>query len=461
MSDSFASPATEDTSALAAESSVPPSNVRYVVLAVTTLASFLLYLDRVCFSEVLKNESARAALGLDDKQIGWSLSAFFWSYALGQVPSGWISDRFGARLMLTVYIVSWSLFTALTGWATGFVMLFVLRLSVGIAQAGAYPTSGAIVGRWIPLLHRGMASSIVAFGGRVGGALAPYLTSLLISVCGGWRAVMLGYGIAGVAVAAAFARFFRNRPEQHPLCNAAERSLILMGRAPAAAPATTQLQGAETALVARGVLSSLSMWLMCVSQFTTNIGWVFLITWLPRYLKDEKHVSDELGGAMATVVLSVGMAGMLLGGRITDWATHRLGIRWGRSLPLVLSRFVAAAAFCILPDLNSAWAATAAFATVAFATDLGVAGTWAYMQDVGGKYVGAILGWGNMWGNLGAAVSPPLLVWVSREMGADMQETTNWNVAFGVCAASFVISGLTSLGINARQRIAPDEHHSM
>lgn len=458
MSDPIVTQASLRRVAVGGEPSGPPTNVRYVILAVTTFASFLLYLDRVCISEVLKNDSVRAALGLDDNQVAWSLSAFFWSYALGQVPSGWISDRFGARLMLTIYVISWSLFTALTGWATGFAMLFVLRLSVGVAQAGAYPTSGAIVGRWIPLLHRGMASSIVAFGGRIGGALAPYLTSLLIATLGGWKVVMLVYGIAGGVVAGAFARFFRNRPDQHPLCNEAERSLILAGRAPSS-PAAARQGGADTMVVARGVLSSASMWLMCVAQFTTNIGWIFLITWLPRYLKAEKQVSDELGGAMATVVLSVGMAGMLLGGRITDWATHRMGIRWGRSLPLILSRFVAAAAFCILPDLNSAWAATAAFALVAFATDLGVAGTWAYMQDVGGKYVGAVLGWGNMWGNLGAAVSPPLLRWLSLEIGPDKQESWNWNVAFGVCAASFVISGLASIGINARERIAPEEHH--
>src|SRR3569623_453012 len=218
-------------------------------------------------------------------------------------------------------------------------MLYVFRLSVGIAQAGAYPTSGAIISRWIPLLQRGMASSIVAFGGRVGGALAPYLTSLLISSSGSWRLVLAAYGVAGGIVAGVFAYFFRNRPDQRPACNRAELALISQGRSPAAVTdAAAHQRDSSTAVVAARVLRSGSMWLMCLAQFTTNIGWVFLITWLPRYLKDEKQVSDELGGAMATVVLSVGMAGMLLGGRLTDWATRRLGIRWGRIAPLVASR---------------------------------------------------------------------------------------------------------------------------
>ncbi len=161
----------------AAGEEATPSRVRWVILGVTTLASVLLYVDRICLAEVLKYESVKQALQLDDSKIAWSLSAFFWSYALGQVPGGWVSDRFGARLMMTIYILSWSLFTAMTGWAIGFVMLFALRLSVGIAQSGAYPTSGGILSRWIPISQRGMASSIVAFGGRVGGAMAPYSTS--------------------------------------------------------------------------------------------------------------------------------------------------------------------------------------------------------------------------------------------------------------------------------------------
>jgi ACS family glucarate transporter-like MFS transporter len=79
------------------------------------------------------------------------------------------------------------------------------------------------------------------------------------------------------------------------------------------------------------------------------------------------------------------------------------------------------------------------------------------MQDVGGKYVGAILGWGNMWGNLGAAVSPPLLNWVSAGVGPGGVATHNWNIAFAVCGVSFIVSGLASLRINAAESIAPSD----
>ena len=102
--------------------SVEPTSsyVRYRVIFVCMLMAVLLYLDRFCisFAEVfIKDE-----LGLSDEQIGILLGSFFVSYALCQVPSGWFSDRFGARKMLTIYILMWSLFTAMTGLATGFII---------------------------------------------------------------------------------------------------------------------------------------------------------------------------------------------------------------------------------------------------------------------------------------------------------------------------------------------------
>ena len=155
-----------------------PTGVRHQLVLIATLMAVLLYLDRYCisFAEIFIQED----LGLTDMQVSWMLSAFFWSYALAQVPSGWLTDRFGARLMLTLYVLLWSLFTALTGLATGFAILLVMRLGFGLGQAGAYPTSANVISKWVPFSQRGIASSIVSLGGRFGGALAPVATAYLL-----------------------------------------------------------------------------------------------------------------------------------------------------------------------------------------------------------------------------------------------------------------------------------------
>jgi nitrate/nitrite transporter NarK len=211
------------------------------------------------------------------------------------------------------------------------------------------------------------------------------------------------------------------------------------------------------------LLKSGSMWLCCLMQVGTNIGWVFLVTWLPRYLVDVHQVPILERGLMTTVPMLVGIVGMLAGGRLTDWMVGKMGVRWGRGLPMMITRFTAALGYLIvfglamLPDgspLKNPWVFIAAFSLVAFSTDLGSPAMWAFNQDVGGRYVGSILGWGNMWGNLGAGISPPLIY---NYFLGENPTVSDWNAMFLICALAFVMAGLCGLGIDASRPIAPSD----
>jgi MFS family permease len=152
-------------------------------------------------------------------------------------------------------------------------------------------------------------------------------------------------------------------------------------------------------------------------------------------------------GWMAGLPLLVGLIGMLYGGWLTDRLTRWLGQRWGRGLPMSLSRFVATAAFLACLGLRSPWLVTLALAVVALATDLGTPSVWAFVQDVGGRHVGSVLGWGNMWGNLGATLSPYLLNRVIELWG--------WDALFVACAGAFSLAGVAALGVDATIPITP------
>ena len=425
------------------DATVAPTRVRYSVVGVTTLAAVLLYLDRICIAEIAKLDEFTSALGLSEKQTGAILSAFFFTYALAQVPAGWLSDRFGARKMLPLYIVIWSVCTMLTGLANGFVVLIAARMLFGLAQAGCYPTASSLVRRWIPLPSRGTASGIVSFGGRVGGALAPVLTAFLLAEVLGWRFVLVLYGLAGFLVAAVFRYVVREAPAEHPGCNDAERDLITKfdtDRSSAGPPPFPPLLP---------LIRSPTMWLMCALQYGINIGWVFLVTWLPKYLQDVKQVDPKIGGLMSTIVLSAGIVGMLAGGPVTDIALRHFGRRWGRSLPMVVCYAVAVSAYVSCLYLESAWAFIAAASVVAFATDLSVPAIWAYMQDVGGKNTAAVFGWGNMWGNFGAATTPLLVPIVLEKWDSN----GDWHEAFLLFACGYVVALIASLGINADRKV--------
>ena len=413
------------------------------MIGATTLAAVVLYLDRICIAEIAKLDEFKHALSLTETQTGAILSAFFFSYALAQVPSGWLSDRFGARTTLPLYICIWSVCTILTGLATGFAMLIVARLLFGVSQAGCYPTAGSLIKRWIPLSNRGTASAVVSFGGRLGGAIAPLLTAWLLKDYLGWRTVLIIYGLIGFGVAFYFWKVFRETPDQHPHCNEEELRLI------SKAGTESQDSGPPPFPPLLPLLRSLSMWWMCALQFGINIGWVFLVTWLPTYLKDVRGVDPRIGGLMSTIVLFAGIVGMLLGGPLTDFSVRRLGRRWGRSLPMVGCYVLAVVAYLSCLSIESAWAFVAAASIVAFATDLSVPGIWAYMQDVGGKNTAAVFGWGNMWGNLGAATTPLLVPIVLEEWDVN----GDWHEAFLLFSAGYLLAVIGALCINANKKV--------
>jgi MFS family permease len=580
-----------------------PTRVRHVVVAAAFLMSVLLYLHRFCIS--VAQTYIQEDLGLTNSEIGWMLSAFFWTYALGQVPAGWLTDRFGSRATLTLYILLWSLFTGLTGAASAFAAVLLLRFGFGFAQAGAYPTAASIVSKWVPFKSRGTASGVISMGGRVGAVFAMFATGYLLvwltpastptaletgsilngprlchelaerpetettvsrlrqncfqqfSTSGqvlvlrhadryavaleverqrlkaagkatkdaapqvgpipaselpllveelngviaarpffeandlndvnvekearrlarrgseltvaqtqrmnrlvleglyrqsvkklyiaGWRPLMFLYGSLGLVVAAIIWWTCHQTPEDHPRCNAAEIVLIAGG-----SKLPLKATGQVAAVPLARLIKSLSMWMCCLTQWFTNIGWAFLMLLAPRYFSNEHQLSIETVAMLSAIPPIAGGLGMFSGGPITDRLANLIGLRWGRALPISLSRFVAMSAYIVCLFNPSPVVAVVMFAMVAFFTGIGTPAMWAFNQDVGGKYVGSILGWGNMWGNFGAAVTAPFLLWV-------VGSPERWDYAFATCAGAFFLSGVVALGVNATIPIAPPD----
>ncbi|MEJ7596192.1 MAG: MFS transporter [Planctomycetaceae bacterium] len=481
-----------------------PSSIRIAVAGLLTLMACLLYLDR--YAVGIASESMRVDLKMTQTQMSWFLSAFFWSYALCQVPAGWLSDRFGPRVMLTAYILGWSLFTGLLGVTTQVGLVLLLRFLCGATQAGAYPVCSGMLRHWFPAARRGAASSIVAMGGRSGAVLAPILTAALMAAfSGGWRPVLIVYGLIGILVAFVFAWICRDTPRDHPLCNEAERELISgdipvvsaifsVGEAHRRSGADESWRAdspygvieADSSYEADGtpgsdtpdesgnecqrfplipVLTSISLWGNSLTQFFTNIGWLFVVTWLPRYLGNVHQVPLQEQAIMTAIPTIAGIAGMLCGGWWTDVAARRFGLKWGRRLPITATRFTAACGYglCLMlgllcvPDPNSRWLPwmiVVGLSIATFSCDLGVPAMWAYSQDVGGKYTASIMGWANMYGNFGAAVAPLLY----NAILGETPTLSQWNTLFAFCSGVFALSGVTALVIDSTKLISSQRH---
>ncbi|WP_197169461.1 MFS transporter [Novipirellula galeiformis] len=427
-----------------------PSRVRMRVVAVSVLMAFMLYLDRVCLGEIIKSDSFLGDFqGATKEEIGEVLGAFFFAYALFQVPSGWASDRFGGRAMLTFYILAWSALTGLSGMANTLSGLLMARLAFGVVQAGAYPTSSGVIRCWFHFRNRAMASSFVSIGGRMGGTLAPFLTTLLIYQLSSWRYVMYLYCIVGFVAALAYWIVVRDRPQEHPRVNSGELDLI------GQSTSSEQRTNARDILpMLWAIIKSRSLWLNAIAQFCLVFGWAFLITWLPTFLKEEKGVEAFLGSLMVTGVLAIAIPGQLIGGWLGNQAVRTLGHRWGRIAPLSATCFFAGLAYVGCSSFDSVWPIVACCAMVSLMTDIGNPTVWAFMQDVGGRNTSAVFGWGNMWGNFGAAASA-IAVPRLMTMGESIPEGfgSGQSLVFLTCAGMYMLAGLAILGTDATRPI--------
>ena len=220
--------------------SVRPTYVRYGVLAFACTLSMITYLDRASIGVAAKAHPRGARLPAWPT-CAMALTAFNLAYAVFEVPTGWLGDVFGPRKTLIRIVLWWSLFTALTGLAgirspacvmVPFGALVVIRFLFGIGEAGAYPNITRALHNWFPPQERGLTQGAVWMSGRLMGGLTPLIWMLLVvsgGLCPGAAAFWLFGGLGVVLVRRCSLCWFRNRPEEKPGVNEAERDLIRAG----------------------------------------------------------------------------------------------------------------------------------------------------------------------------------------------------------------------------------------
>ena len=379
---------------------------RYRLVGLTFALSMLLYVDRVAISTA--RGPITAELGLSDTQFGWVLSAFALGYALFQTPGGLLADRYGARIALASVVSLWSVFTALTGLARGYVTLLVCRFLFGAGEAGAYPTCARAFYSWLPVSERGLAQGINFSGARLGAAFALPAIAWLVGAAG-WRIAFYLLGALGLIYAAAWWWWFRDAPEDHPSVSAEERALIVERRgAVSSAPSGARLGMAE-------IVGSANVWIAMAQYFASNFTFFFCLTWLFPYLKRTYGLAATQAGLLSSAPLIAGAIGNWVGGSAVD-VLYRRG-RWtiSRRLPAVIGFVLAAAGLLGSLGADGMYAKVLLLSVAVFGADMTLPPSWAFCIDIGRSDAGVVSGTMNMAGNLGSFVTslafPYLLIW--------------------------------------------------
>ncbi|MCZ2340272.1 MAG: MFS transporter [Bacteroidales bacterium] len=374
-------------------STFAPTRARYVVLAFLCGLTFILYLDRICIGTAAP--AMAKELNLSAQQMGWIFWAFTLSYGLFEIPTGHWGDRYGTRRVLTRIALWWSLFTALTGAGSGFIMLLVVRFLFGAGEAGALPNVARVTGTWFPETSRGWVRGLVMMPALLGAMVAPVLSQWLMDVTN-WRWVFVLYGLTGLGWSLAFWFWFRDRPADHPSVNAAERELI-------GPPAPVAPHGLPPM---RLILSNPNLWFLSIAMIAGAAPMYLLFHWFPTILQD-RGVSPEQTGWLTSLVMFGGAAGSILGGFAADWAVRRFaGTRFTRSVVGASGFGLAAVAMgggVLLKQ--EVIVMSVCFAITAFGVHCHGSAWWGAAQDIGGKYVGSMFATGNMIGVFGAGAA--------------------------------------------------------
>jgi MFS family permease len=402
-----------------------PTRTRYWVIFSAVTLAILSYIDRVAISKA--SGRITESLHLTEPQMGMVFSAFALSYALFEVPSGWLGDLMGPRRVLVRVVLWWSAFTALTGAAWSFTSMWIVRFLFGAGEAGCFPNLTKAFSAWLPLHERSMAQGLMWSFARWGGAFTPLLVLFTYRYIN-WRWAFVVFGLLGVVWAFFFGRWFRDRPADHPSVNAAERELLrdVSGQA-----------GGHGDVPWKKLMSSRSIWLLWAQYFCMSFPWYFYITWLTRYLEKGRHLSEGEAARLAVLPLLFGGFGSLVCGWLAPRLARAMGsVSLSRRCLTVTGMLGACACLLVSMHTENPFWAMIWMGLASFSNDLNMPPAWNTCMDIGGKYAGTVAGSMNMMGNLAGFAAP----WIG---GILLQRNNgDWSQFLYLMAGMYVLGAL-------------------
>jgi MFS transporter, ACS family, D-galactonate transporter len=383
---------------ITAETVAPPRRfgVRWLMIGIAALGLTIAYVDRASLSIAIP--FIQQEYGFDQVWKGFILSAFFWSYAAFQIPSGWLIDKLGVRLVYSVAVIWWSFWTAMTAATQGVSSLIGLRLMLGIGEAPVAPCGVKVVSQWFPRHERAFAASVVDTGQQLGSALAlPIITTLI--AFSGWRMAFIVIGVVGLLWVFLWLTLFQT-PRQSKRLPADELAYIEASRTGVSAPAS--------AVKWSDLLRHRTVWGMMLGYICRAYVVYFFITWYPSYLVDVHHFTLKQLGIVGAIPPFLAIISTWCGGLFSDYLVRRgasLGV--ARKIPIIGALVLAST--IVFAAYAETTAVALAFLTLAMCSSAFAAGSvLALPADVAPtpETVGSIAGLQNFGSQIGGIFSP-------------------------------------------------------
>lgn len=412
---------------------------RHIILAVMCLMYFISYIDRVNIA--VAGPLIRHEMGLSAVQLGLVFSAFAYPYAVMQIIGGWLSDKYGPKLVLTVLSLIWGAATLATGFAGSVAMLVGLRFALGVGEGGAFPTATRAFTYWMPVGERGFAQGVTHSFARLGGAVTPPLV-LAVVATGGWRDAFILLGVASLLWTLLYLRVFTNSPEQNRRVTPEETAEIGYRRGDCE-------RAKQAATPWRKLLRR--MWLVTFVDFCYGwLLWVYL-TWLPSYLKESRGFDLKQLALFTALPLLAGVVGDTLGGVVSDRLFKWTGrLRFARCAVLVTGMGGSLAFLLPMVSISNPMVAVLFLSASFFFLEITNPVLWTLPLDIAGKYAGTAGGMMNTGFGIAGMISPVAF-------GYLIERTGSYNVPFTISAALLALGIVAALFIDTSRTVEADE----
>jgi MFS family permease len=341
------------------------------------------------------------------------LSAFAYPYLFFQVFGGWVGDNFGPRRTLFCCGLIWAAATILTGLSNGLMMLFLVRVLLGVGEGATFPVATRAMQTWTSSERRGFAQGITHAFARLGNAMTPPIVAWLIAAVT-WRGSFVVLGCCSLVWVGAWIWYFRDQPADHPAMTPEDLSQ-LPNRGVPLAVVRPQIPWAP--LVRR---------MLPVTIVYFCYGWTLwlYLNWLPSFFLHEYKLDIARSALFSSVVFFAGVAGDVLGGTISDGILERTGDLRKARRNVVVVGFLGSFLF-MLPmfatrDLTLI---VACLGGAFFFAEIVIGPMWAIPMDIAPMFSGTASGLMNT-GSAAAAILSPLA------FGKIVDMTGDWHLPF-------------------------------
>jgi ACS family hexuronate transporter-like MFS transporter len=416
-------------------------------------STVLNYMDRQAIT-LVKHEIGQSFSIPDSTDFGWILAAFSMTYALFQVPAGYLVDRWDIRWTYAAAVAWWSLAAMATAIVPTLGWLFACRALLGVGESFNWPCALRVTARVLPPRDRSLGNGIFNSGAAVGAVLTPMVVTFL-SPSLGWQGTFLVIGSLGFIWVAVWIFLVRG-----PRSGMLARQGPATGAEPASTTGSSPLEPAAAiafALVAVAAITSCifsrwyglatvwlgiaqamlgplviaglfprkalgdvgwatslheiarlrRFWVLAVVSISINICWHFLVNWIPTYLRDDRGLGRSASGYLTSATFLAADLGNLGGGALSLWlATAGVAVVRARLTVLGLCIvLILAGTGLIMPQSDIS--AIVLLCLMATGTAAFMANFFAFTQDVSSKHIGLVVGYLGGLANLAVAAYQP------------------------------------------------------